>query len=58
MEAATSVAIASLERVSFALSFNANNSIFSFSVEMYFFPERVSYTQNMYNGDYAIYSTL
>ena len=45
MEAATSATIASLERVSFALSFDANNSIFSFCAEMYLFPEMVTYTE-------------
>ena len=42
-EAATSTTIASLERASFALSFDTNNSIFSFCVEMYLFPEQVTY---------------
>ena len=42
-EAATSATITSLERASFALSFDTNNSIFSFCVEMYLFPEQVTY---------------
>ena len=42
-EAATSTTIASLERASFALSFDTYNSIFIFCVEMYLFPEQVTY---------------
>ena len=40
MEAAASVTIASLERTSFALSFDANNS--NFFRGMYLFPEQVT----------------
>ena len=42
-EAATSVRIASLERASFALSFDANNSSFSFFTEMYLFSQSRSH---------------
>ena len=45
MEAATIATIASLERASFTLSFDANNSFFGFCTEMYIFPERVTYTE-------------
>ena len=47
-EPATSATIASLERTSFACSFDANKSNFVlFLLEMYLFPERVTFSEGL-----------
>ena len=51
----TKATIASLERASFALFFDANNSIFCFCAEMYLFPEQVIYSFFFYNKELKLY---